>query len=203
MAKEPPNPTTQPTHNKSKSKSKLPRLPPSQKIQKRPLLHPAIAYPRTGSQTQKIIYVSSTSPFISTIKRIRKYLQQIEARASASHPISLSKSGPGQVLKDIEAGIVNRKGSGERGRGGNGVGGKGGKVGVREEEVIVKGTGKAIERCLQVGLWAMQQEDLRVEVRTGSVGAVDDVVERGEEEGGEVESRVRRVSCLEVRVRLR
>ena len=103
------------------------------------------------------------------------------------------------MLKDIEAGIVNGKGSGERGRGGNGVGGKGGKVGVREEEVIVKATGKAIERCLQVGLWAMQQEDLRVEVRTGSVGAVDDVVE----EGGEVESRVRRVSCLEVRVRLR
>jgi hypothetical protein len=30
---------------------------------------------------------------------------------------------------------------------------------------------------------------------------VDDVVEVGE--GGEVESRVRRVSCLEVRVRLR
>jgi ribonuclease P/MRP protein subunit POP7 len=103
------------------------------------------------------------------------------------------------VLRDIEAGIVN----GKKGDGNGGIGGKGdgGKVGVREEEVIVKATGKAIERCLQVGLWAMQQEDLRVEVRTGSVGAVDDVVEVGE--GGEVESRVRRVSCLEVRVRLR
>ena len=99
------------------------------------------------------------------------------------------------MLKDIEAGIVNGKGKL------GGEGGKGGKMGVRDEEVIVKATGKAIERCLQVGLWAMQQEDLRVEVRTGSVGAVDDVVEV--EEGGEVESRVRRVSCLEVRVGLR
>jgi ribonuclease P/MRP protein subunit POP7 len=193
MAKEPPNPTTQPTHNKSK----LPRLSPSQKIQKRPLLHPAIASARTSSQTQKIIYISSTSPFISSIKRIRKYLSQIEARASASNPISLSRNSAGQVLKDIEAGIVNGKGKL------GGEGGKGGKMGVRDEEVIVKATGKAIERCLQVGLWAMQQEDLRVEVRTGSVGAVDDVVERGGEEGGEVESRVRRVSCLEVRVGLR
>jgi ribonuclease P/MRP protein subunit POP7 len=193
MAKEPPSTTNPTPHNK------LPRLPSTQKIQKRPLLHPAIASARTGSQTQKIIYVSSTSPFISNIKRIRKYLQQIEARASASHPISLSRNSAGQVLKDIEAGIVNGKGSGERGKGDNGLGGKEGKVGVRDEEVIVKATGKAIERCLQVGLWAMQQEDLRVEVRTGSVGAVDDVVE----EGGEVESRVRRVSCLEVRVGLR
>jgi ribonuclease P/MRP protein subunit POP7 len=191
MAKEPPNPST----NNTPSHNKLPRLPPSQKIQKRPLLHPAIASARTSAQTQKIIYISSTSPFISTIKRIRKYLSQIEARASASNPINLSRNGPGKVLKDIEAGIVNGKGSGERGKGDNGVGGKG----VRDEEVIVKATGKAIERCLQVGLWATQQEDLRVEVRTGSVGAVDDVVE----EGGEVESRVRRVSCLEVRVRLR
>jgi ribonuclease P/MRP protein subunit POP7 len=185
MAKEPPSTTNPTAHNK---------LPPSQKIQKRPLLHPAIASARTSSQTQKIIYVSSTSPFISTIKRIRKYLTQIEARASASHPISLSRNSAAQVLKDIEAGIVNGKSKGD---------GKGGEKGVRDEEVIVKATGKAIERCLQVGLWALQQEDLRVEVRTGSVGAVDDVVERGEKEGGEVESRVRRVSCLEVRVRLR
>jgi ribonuclease P/MRP protein subunit POP7 len=200
MAKEPPpstqNPTTKPPPHK-----KLPRLPPTQKIQKRPLLHPAIASARTSSQTQKIIYVSSISPFISTIKRIRKYLKEIENRASASNPISLSTSSAQKVLKDIEAGIVNRKGKGG-GERGKGISGKGG---VRDEEVIIKATGKAIERCLHIGLWAMQQDDLGVEVRTGSVGAVDDVVERGEGEGeiDEVESRVRRVSCLEVRVRLR
>jgi ribonuclease P/MRP protein subunit POP7 len=194
MAKEAPPTTTNPSHKK------LTRLPPSQKIQKRPLLHPAIASARTGAQTQKIIYISSSSPFISTIKRIRKYLQQIESRASASYPISLSRDGPKEVLKGIEAGIVN--GKLERGIGGKGAGGNV-KAGVRDEEVIIKATGKAIERCLQVGLWAIQQEDLRVEIRTSSVGAVDDVVERGDEEVGEVESRVRRVSCLEVGVRLR
>jgi ribonuclease P/MRP protein subunit POP7 len=187
MTKEPPSTAHNP--------KKLTRLPPSQKIQKRPLLHPAIASARTSAQTQKIIYVSSNSPFISTIKRIRKYLVQIESRASASHPISLSKDGAGKVLKGIEAGIRSGMGKGE----GDGKGEKG----VRDEEVIVKATGKAIERCLQVGLWAIQQEDLRVEVRTSSVGAVDDVVEKGDEEGGEVESRIRRVSCLEVGVRLR
>lgn len=75
------------------------------------------------------------------------------------------------------------------------------KDGERGEEVVMKGTGKAIEKVLQLALYWQGEKDVRVQVRTGSVGAVDDVVgkESGEMEDG---SRVRRVSCLDVGVRL-
>lgn len=79
--------------------------------------------------------------------------------------------------------------------GGNGNGG---------EEVVLKATGKAVERLLGFVGWFLndgQGEKYKVVVRTGSVGAVDDVVgKRGEGDEG---SRVRRVSCLEVGVCLR
>ena len=80
------------------------------------------------------------------------------------------------------------------------------KGGAGGEEVVVKATGKAIERALQVAVWFQGQEDVLVRVRTGSVGAVDDVVLRGGGEEGEVEveeSRVRRASVLEVGISLR
>ena len=63
----------------------------------------------------------------------------------------------------------------------------------------MKGTGKAVEMVMRLGVWWGGREDVQVRVGTGSVGAVDDVVEGGEVEG----SRVRRVSCLEVGVRLK
>lgn len=68
--------------------------------------------------------------------------------------------------------------------------------------MLLKGTGKAIEKVLGMVVYWQGQEDVEVRVRTGSVGAVEDVVEKGN--GEEVgESRVRRVSCLEVGISLR
>ena len=70
--------------------------------------------------------------------------------------------------------------------------------------MILKATGKAIEKLLRLTIWFQEQEDLTVRVRTGSVGAVDDVV-GVDVEGEEMEesSRVRRASCLEVLVGFR
>jgi ribonuclease P/MRP protein subunit POP7 len=96
------------------------------------------------------------------------------------------------LLRDIEAGIKgNGKGSGEKNDGKN----------ARDEEVIMKATGKAIEKLLRLAIWWQGQKGVVVRIRTGSVGAVDDVVEKGGEELVE-ESRIRRTSCLEVGVRL-
>ncbi|KAH8601942.1 Rpp20 subunit of nuclear RNase MRP and P-domain-containing protein [Bisporella sp. PMI_857] len=158
--------------------TKLPRLPDSQKIQKRPLIHPPIPSPHTGSSTPKIIYISASSPFIATVKRVRKLLSHIEAR---SGPSTLSSN----LTSQIQAGIQQRRKKGE--------------------EVILKGTGKAIEKVLQLVVYWQAQQYVVVKVRTGSVGAVDDVVERGDEADGAeaVESRVRRTSCLEVGISLR
>ncbi|KAG0650321.1 RNA-processing [Hyphodiscus hymeniophilus] len=151
---------------------KLPRLSSSQRIQKRPLLHPPIAPPRAGSSVQKIVYVSSSSPFIAVVKRVRKLLSHVEARAAG--PITFAARNQHDILRQIEDGVNPR--------------GKGGK-GAREEEVIMKATGKAIEKLLALALHFQCQDDVKVVLRTGSVGAVDDIVNKEgadeEEEGSQ------------------
>jgi ribonuclease P/MRP protein subunit POP7 len=128
---------------------------------------------------------------------VRAYLSHIESRAAG--PITLangtSRRTSQKVIKSIEEGIEKARGEGEgRGKGKGKGKGKG-------EEVVLKATGKAIERLLGVALFFQGEEGMKVEVQTGSVGAVDDVVEKqnGAETG---ESQVRRTSCLEVAVRL-
>lgn len=88
--------------------------------------------------------------------------------------------------------------------------------------MLLKATGKAIERVLGLAVFLQGEADLRVTVRTGTVGVVDDVVARegrgggvgkagggeggGEEhgEGQEIpESWVRKASMVEVVVSLR
>lgn len=49
---------------------------------------------------------------------------------------------------------------------------------------MLKGTGKAIERVLGLAIFLQREEDLRVWVRTGTVGVVDDVVVRERRVGG-------------------
>lgn len=50
------------------------------------------------------------------------------------------------------------------------------------EEVAIKGTGKAIQKVSELGLWFQQREDFAVRIATGSAGAVDDI-EINEEDG--------------------
>jgi ribonuclease P/MRP protein subunit POP7 len=71
------------------------------------------------------------------------------------------------------------------------------------EEVLVKATGKAIEKALQVALHFQAQEDCTVKLRTGSVGAVDDVIAKDGAEEEVSETRIRRTSMLEVGISLR
>ena len=68
----------------------------------------------------------------------------------------------------------------------------------QQEEVIVKATGRAIERALNIALWFQKQDDCKVVLRTGEVGAVDDI-----EIDGEESARVRKASVLEVGITLR
>lgn len=67
--------------------------------------------------------------------------------------------------------------------------------------VTIMGTGRAVEKTLSIAGWFEQQTDCSVELRTKTLATVDDVVL---EDGGEEDSsRVRRLSCLEVKVRLK
>lgn len=93
-------------------------------------------------------------------------------------------------MRNIEKGIdsvrVGRKSGNTKGQG----------------EVIMKGTGKAIAKVLALAAWWQDQDGVQVRIRTGGVGAVDDVVaaDEGADDAETGESRVRRVSMLEVSV---
>ncbi|KAK6604059.1 hypothetical protein H4I95_05962 [Botrytis cinerea] len=148
---------------KDDKKPKLPRIGKNQRIQKRPLLHPAIASPRSSSE--KVVYVSDKSQFIAIVKRVRKYLDGAEFRAGPTVLPSTDR----ELMREIEEGIKTS----------------------RMERKSGSGNGEEV-----------QQEGVRVVVRTKSVATVDDIVgiDNKDDDMEESESRVRRVSVLEVAV---
>ncbi|KAK1721271.1 Rpp20 subunit of nuclear RNase MRP and P-domain-containing protein [Colletotrichum acutatum] len=156
--------------------TKLPRLPeaPGSKIQKRAL--PRRQQP--NSSRSQLIYVSASTPFMSAVSRVRKQLDKsLKGNAPSTRGLNLNQ----------RIDLLHRD-NGTRGANG---------------EAIVLGTGRAIEKVLSIAAWFTEQSDCEVEVRTKTVGTVDDVVLEEEDEGFGEESRVRKISCLEVTVRLR
>ncbi|KAI9842958.1 MAG: hypothetical protein M1837_006695 [Sclerophora amabilis] len=169
-------------------------------IEKRPLLHPAITSPYAGASHEKAVYVSASTPFIAAVKRVRKFLDNIEKRSRQSE----LRSSSGKDLNTIEPNHAPAK-----------------KKGHEPEEVVLKATGKAIERALELALYFQRQPDCRVVIRTGSVGTVDDIVYAREpgDDGGEEgpdgnstmrddreelpETQIRKASTIDIGVSLR
>ena len=126
------------------------------------------------------------------MKRVQKNLSAIQARSTG--PVNLRHPSK-DVLQQVHEGMMASR--------------KGKKDGA-QEEVILKGTGKAIQKVLALAAWfqdeAQNQLGVKVVLRTSSVGAIDDVVhmdrddkvEQKEENADGDETRIRRVSCLEV-----
>ncbi|TAQ91320.1 hypothetical protein B7494_g327 [Chlorociboria aeruginascens] len=157
---------------------KLPKLGPNQRIQKRPLMHPPITSLNASKDTPHIIYVSAASPFIAVVKRVQKAVEKMEKRT---------------VEVSIANGALKEEAKGKSMQKGEGGGG-----------VLLKGTGRAIEKVLKIALWFQGQEKFDVKLRMSDVGTVDDVVARGGDGDGEVEeSRVRKMSCLEIEIGLK
>ncbi|KAA8647238.1 hypothetical protein EYZ11_004741 [Aspergillus tanneri] len=138
------------------------KLPKYARVQKRPIPHAPIASPYAGSSVPKTVYVSTKSPFMSSVKRVQKLLRQAEKRATASvlHPSKNSRQRDQQRLAQLAR-------AGEQ---------------LSREEVFVKATGRAMEKALSVGRWFEERSDeYVVRVKTGNVLVVDDVVEDEEE----------------------
>ena len=207
-------PTNKPTNNPNKRAP----LPPYTTITKRPLLHPSIPTPFSSSLSQKVLYITATTPFIPAVKRIRSLLTQIASRDAQSSASISQNRGKGRgrssarvvqatgrlAPRDVEASIADTAAAG--GARGNGKGSVGG------EMVYLKATGRAIPRALELGVKFQGEEDCFVRVEMGSVKTVDDVEVRGAEEGdgedGEEEeevpeTRIRTLSSVTVCIGLR
>ncbi|KAF3014224.1 hypothetical protein E8E14_008530 [Neopestalotiopsis sp. 37M] len=170
---------------------KLPPIPKGQTIQRG-------ALPRRDPSTHsaQLIYVNSRSPFRSITTRVRKQLNKSLRAASTHTPKSLTntvaaKGHLGPLSSRIQA--LH----------------KGPEDGIALEQarqVVVIGTGKAIEKVVNVAAFFQGQGDVEVRLQTGSLGAVDDVVPEEEEENGlgtGVGERERMVSCLKAVIKLR
>ena len=148
-----------------KKNHSLRRLPPNATIQRRPLNHPPVADPHAGAQVPKVVYVSTRTPIMSAVKRVKKMLRYIEKRALQSAGISMGSKDIRKKIKQASEGLAMEK-----------------------EEVLVKASGRAMEQALRVGEWFRSKEKeilCNVEIRTGSVSVVDDIVEMDPEQNGE------------------
>ncbi|KAF7588943.1 hypothetical protein BBP40_004984 [Aspergillus hancockii] len=159
MSKQPKTNLTSTLQFEKKNKD-MTKLPKYARVQKRPIPHAAIASPYAGATVPKTVYISTSTPFMSAVKRVQKFLLQAEKRATASVNLSSSAKRDQQKLAQIARGQEQ----------------------LRKEEVFVKATGRAMEKALSVGRWFEEKGgEYRVRVETGSVLVVDDVVE--DEEG--------------------
>ncbi|MCJ1467909.1 hypothetical protein MMC07_006534 [Pseudocyphellaria aurata] len=178
--------------NRQKGKS---RRPKNSRIQKRPMIHPPISSPYAGADHPKVVYISSKTPFVSAVKRVRKLLSLIEKRSVGKVDLIHRKDGDKQKLEASEM-----EGPSQREK--------------EPEEVLLKGTNRVIEKVLGLALFFQGQEDLNVRLRTGTVGVVDDIVmvakpsdategHQKEEEKESPETQVRKISMLEVAITLK
>ncbi|KAH8170027.1 rpp20 subunit of nuclear RNase MRP and P domain-containing protein [Sarocladium implicatum] len=171
-----PNMSKRPHHG---TITKLPSISKGSRIQKRPLNR---RQPPSSSKSH-IVYISTRTPFMASVQRVRKILDKahLSHQNNAAKHTSLAARIQGLEREAAAAGSKN---------------------GEKKVEVLVTGTGKALEKVLSVAAWFEDQGDCEIEVRTGTVGTVDDVVD-GDDGEEEEESRVRRLSKLEVVVRLK
>ncbi|KAI6859850.1 hypothetical protein KC338_g7179 [Hortaea werneckii] len=167
----------------SEKKTKLPKLPPNATVSKRPLHHAAIPSPYAGASQQKVVYVGTRTPFLSAVKRVEKLLRLSDKRLVQSATTLARHKGQngrkrkrqdddatdeiGDIARQVESAKAKRKVGGLT-AGDDEVEGAG-------EEVLLKGTGKAIPKVMEMGCWFQQRREYMVTVRTGSVAAVDDI----------------------------
>jgi ribonuclease P/MRP protein subunit POP7 len=135
---------------------------------------------------------------MSAVVRVRGLLKQADRRAAQSTKDVVAKTGRGdRILAAAVAGLDS----------------------ANKEEVTIKGTGRAIEKVLDLAAWFGErelEEGVKVRLSTGSIWAVDDIVQDmdattpgdnqgdGADTAGEIpESRMRRVSVLEAKITLR
>ncbi len=121
--------------------------------------------PPTGSKATTPIYVATKTPFMSVVRRARKQLAARRRRPGRGQAAAAS------LAARVAAAVTGETGDTEDGEAAASDDGGGG-----GPEVLVIGTGRAIEKTVHIAAWFDRQPDCRVSVRTGTLGAVDDLV---------------------------
>ncbi|KAI1431297.1 Rpp20 subunit of nuclear RNase MRP and P-domain-containing protein [Xylaria sp. CBS 124048] len=173
---------------------KLPPVPKGTTVRRRPIPSGPVASTRSARR----IHVSTKTPFRSVTTRVRKQLdkylrQSASSRNAFTNKLSQKKNASlGERVRRIQEQSQNAT------TGGQGLGLE------NAGEVLVVGTGRAIQKVTEIALFFQKQSDCIVQLRTGSVAAVDDLISK-EEDGleGDVTERARMMSTLEVSIRLR
>lgn len=135
------------------------------------------------SPKQPIIYIATKSPFMGIVSKIRHALDKAPS----------SRSTKGLPLAARMAALNAPAPTSDR----------------LDDEVLVRGTGRAMAKALHIAAWFGKQSEYVVSVRTMSLETVDDVVvddDGADDEGGfaaDQESRARMVNCLELGISLR
>lgn len=158
-------------------------------------VHHNLIGPREPSSSKAFrLYITPKTPFRSITTRVRKQLNKILRTASAVNPhqaatAQIAKRGASDLSRRVRA-LQQTHGSG---------------IGLEtSREVVVLGTGRAIEKVLSIAAFFQNQKDCEVKLRTTSVPAVDEVLANGgnDNAGEREEARARMVSCLQVHIRL-
>ncbi|KAH7037174.1 Rpp20 subunit of nuclear RNase MRP and P-domain-containing protein [Microdochium trichocladiopsis] len=169
--------------------SKLPPLPQGTTLRKRML-------PEHTASTRSVhrIHVSPKTPFRSITARVRKQLDKNLRQASSSTSVFANR-----LASRKHASLDERVRAIQRHAGDSGIGVE------SSGEVLVLGTGRAIEKVVVVAGFFQKQKDCVVRLRTTTIGAIDDVVAEGdeEEEGFQGDTRLRMLSALEVSIKLK
>ncbi|RYP44781.1 hypothetical protein DL768_008792 [Monosporascus sp. mg162] len=153
------------------SVNKLPPIPKGSKVVKRRISERA---PSTHSAHR--IYINTKSPFRSVTARVRKQLDKNLRQASYANSAFTNKlAGRKHASLDERVRAIQRQQQG----GSSSTSG----IGLEDAgEVLVLATGRAIEKAVNVASFFQKQRDCVVQLRTTSVGAVDDVIVEGDEE---------------------
>lgn len=155
---------------------KLAPLPKDAKVEKRPLMRPPIPSPYAGAESQKTIYVGTKTPFMSAAKRVEKLLKLSDKR--------LVQSATKMAQNDAKR---KRRRGGARGEENDEITAiaetveaqkrsHAGKQDGAREEVVIKGSGKAIPKVMQLGMWFQERDETyEVRIRTSTASSIDDV----------------------------
>jgi ribonuclease P/MRP protein subunit POP7 len=152
------------------------------------LFRPAIPSPYAGTQQPKIVYIQHHTPFMSAVQRVRRLLAEIEKRASQSVVERAGHTARGDpILAAATADMSD--------------------IAAFKEQVTIKGSGRAIEKVLNLASFFSQRETdfgIKVRLATGTTSAIDDIElddDVDSDAAADVpDSRLRQISVLEVKI---